>query len=83
MSRSHEAASERAAAALFEQRGEAAYTAMYEVVGATAAAGCYSDAKLFFAQAIGAAERGGDADDARRLRVRLDHIINVFRHQFS
>ena len=44
---------------------------------------CYSDLKDYFAMAIGAAERAGLHDDAKRLSARLDHCKNVYRSQFA
>jgi len=46
-------------------------------------AGCYSDLKDYFATAIGAAERAGLHDDAKRLSARLDHCKKVYRSQFA
>ncbi len=63
-------------------RGERAYAEMYEVASPTSAAAKYSDAKDFFANAIGAARRCGRLDEAARLEQRLDHIRQVYRKQF-
>jgi len=64
----------------FERLAEQAYSDMYD---SRSPAGCYSDLKDCFALAIGAAERAGRADEAERLRRRLDHCIAVYRSQFS
>ena len=66
--------------AKFEALAETAYNEMYD---SRAPAGCYSDLKDYFAMAIGAAERAGLHDDAKRLSARLDHCRNVYRSQFS
>jgi hypothetical protein len=42
-----------------------------------------SEIKECFAAAIAAAERGGLSDEAQRLQARLDHIVTVYRRQFS
>jgi hypothetical protein len=59
---------------------EAAYDEMYD---SRSPAARYSDLKDFFAMAIGAAERAGLHDEAKRLSARLDHCRNVYRSQFS
>ena len=66
-----------------EARGEQAYADMYEAPNSTAAAGCYNDAKDYFARAIGCAERAGLEAEAQRLRARNEHIIAVYRRQFG
>jgi hypothetical protein len=66
--------------AKFEALAETAYNEMYD---SRSPAGCYSDLKDYFAMAIGAAERAGLHDDAKRLSARLDHCRNVYRSQFS
>jgi 2-keto-4-pentenoate hydratase len=66
----------------FEAMAEDACSRMYEVGSFTAAAGCYSDAKYFFACAIGQARRAGQADQVARLEQRLDHVRAVYRGQF-
>jgi hypothetical protein len=70
----------RADVAKFEALAEAAYEEMYET---RSPAGPYSDLKDFFALAIGAAERAGLHDEAKRLSARLEHCKQVYRHQFS
>ena len=66
--------------AKYEALAEAAYDEMYD---SRSPAGSYSDLKDFFAMAIGAAERVGLLDDAKRLNARLEHCKQVFRNQFS
>jgi hypothetical protein len=70
----------RAEAARYEALAEAAYDEMYETRSPT---GPYSDVKDFFALAIGAAERAGLHDEAKRLNARLEHCKQVYRSQFS
>ena len=66
--------------AKFEALAEAAYSEMYET---RSPAGSYSELKECFAMAIGAAERAGLHDEAKRLSARLDHCKKVYRSQFS
>jgi len=66
--------------AKYEALAETAYNEMYD---ARSPAGCYSDLKDYFAMAIGAAERAGLHDEAKRLNARLDHCKNVYRSQFA
>jgi hypothetical protein len=66
--------------ARYEALAEAAYEEMYETRSPT---GPYSDLKDFFALAISAAERTGLHDEAKRLKERLEHCKQVYRHQFS
>jgi hypothetical protein len=42
-----------------------------------------SEIKECFAAAIAAAERDRLTDEARRLQARLDHIVMVYRRQFT
>jgi hypothetical protein len=70
----------RAEVAKYEAMAEAAYDQMYD---SRSPAGPYSDLKDFFGMAIGAAERAGLHDDAKRLTARLDHCKQVYRSQFS
>ena len=65
--------------ARLEAAGEAAYEAMYD---ARRPKDCYEDAALCFRQAIELAEKAGLEAEARRLRDRMDHIRNVYTHQF-
>ena len=66
--------------AKYEALAEAAYDEMYD---SRSPAARYSDLKDFFAMAIGAAERAGLHDEAKRLSARLDHCKKVYRSQFS
>ena len=66
--------------AKYEALAEAAYDEMYD---SRSPAARYSDLKDYFAMAIGAAERAGLHDEAKRLGARLDHCRNVYRSQFS
>jgi hypothetical protein len=66
--------------AKYEALAEAAYDEMYD---ARSPAACYSDLKDYFAMAIGAAERAGLHDEAKRLNARLDHCKDVYRGQFA
>ena len=66
--------------AKYEALAETAYNDMYDC---RSPAGCYSDLKDFFAMAIGAAERVGLHDEAKRLSARLEHCKNVYRSQFA
>jgi hypothetical protein len=63
-----------------ERRGEEIYDQMYET---TSPRGNLSEIKECFAAAIAAAERDGLSDEAQRLQARLDHIVTVYRRQFS
>jgi len=63
-----------------EALAEAAYDEMYDSVSPT---GCYSRAKEALYSAIELADRLGRRKDAERLQKRLQHIKDVFRHQFS
>jgi hypothetical protein len=66
--------------ARYEALAEAAYSEMYDT---RSPAGSYSELKECFAMAIGAAERAGLHDEAKRLNARLEHCKNVYRSQFS
>jgi hypothetical protein len=63
-----------------ERRGEEIYAAMYE---GGSPLGLLSEIKECFAAAIAAAEVSGLAAEAARLRARLDHIVTVYRRQFT
>ena len=71
---------DRKQVAEYEALAERAYAEMYD---SRSPAGCYSDLKDYFAQAIDAANRAGLTDDAERLTKRLDHCKQVYRSQFS
>ena len=66
-----------------EQSGEKAYDEMYEAHSDSHAMACYSEAKESFYDAIRRAEELGMSEKAEQLRARLEHIKNVYRHQFS
>jgi hypothetical protein len=63
-----------------ERRGEEIYEEMYET---SSPSGYLSEIKECFAAAIAAAEGDGLTDEARRLEARLDHIVTVYRRQFT
>ncbi len=63
-----------------ERRGEEIYDEMYET---SSPRGYLSEIKECFAAAIAAAESDGLTDEARRLQARLDHIVTVYRRQFT
>ena len=63
-----------------ERRGEEIYDEMYETSNPR---GYLSEIKECFEAAITAAESDGLIDEAQRLRARLDHIVTVYRRQFS
>jgi hypothetical protein len=63
--------------------GEKAYDDMYEVHSQREIDACYRDAKDWYYEAIGLANRLGLAAEADALSKRLEHIKAVFRHQFS
>jgi hypothetical protein len=65
-----------------EAEAEDAYGRMYDDAGDTAAAGHYSNAKDYLADAIGLSRRIGKLETTEKLKARLDHIKNVFRSQF-
>ena len=63
-----------------ERRGEEIYDEMYE---SGSALGFLSEIKECFTAAIDAAEAEGLPVEAKRLRARLDHIVTVYRRQFT
>ena len=63
-----------------ERRGEEIYEEMYETSNPL---GYLSEIKECFEGAIDAAETSGLSEEARRLRARLDHIVTVYRRQFT
>ena len=71
---------DRAEVAALEALAEKAYDEMYD---SRSPAGCYSDLKDYFRDAISAAERAGLTEDAARLEKRLAHCKAVYRSQFS
>jgi hypothetical protein len=64
-----------------EALGEQYYDALYERGGSRA--GLLSEIKECFAAAIDAARQDGRDDEAKRLEARRDHIVAVYRTQFS
>jgi hypothetical protein len=64
----------------FERRGEEIYDEIYETSNPR---GYLSEIKECFDAAIAAAESDGLTDEANRLRARLDHIVTVYRRQFT
>jgi hypothetical protein len=64
-----------------EELGEAAYDAMYDA-RPHQVKDYYDDACAHFAKAIAAARQAGLEDEAARLTARLEHITNVYNHQF-
>ena len=63
-----------------ERRAEEIYDEMYETSNPR---GYLSEIKECFEAAIAAAESSGLTDEARRLQARLDHIVMVYRRQFT
>jgi hypothetical protein len=63
-----------------EALAEEAYNEMYDTRYPT---GCYSRAKEAFYDAIALADRLGRQIDVKRLEKRLQHVKDVFRHQFT
>jgi hypothetical protein len=63
-----------------ERRGEEIYDEMYET---SSPHGYLSEIKECFNAAIDAAEADGLSDEAQRLQARLDHIVAVYRSQFT
>jgi len=63
-----------------ERRGEEIYDEMY---GTSSPRGLLSEIKECFEAAILAAENEGFPGEADRLRARLDHIVTVYRRQFT
>ena len=63
-----------------ERRGEEIYDEMYET---SSPRGYLSEIKECFTVAIAAAESDGLTDEAQRLQKRLDHIVAVYRSQFT
>jgi len=63
-----------------ERRGEDIYDEMY---GTSSPRGLLSEIKECFEAAIASAESDGLTGEAQRLRARLDHIVTVYRRQFT
>lgn len=66
-----------------EAKAEAAYDSMYDAETPRGAAGCYSDAKDAYSEAIGLAQRLGAEGDVARLVARFAHVQAVYRSQFA
>ena len=64
-----------------EAKAEAAYTAMYDA-RPHEVKDLYDDARLYFRQAIDAAQRAGRTDDVTRLTSRVQHAEDVYNSQF-
>lgn len=62
-----------------ERRGEELYDELYE----RGSHGLLSEIKECFEAAITAAEKDGLAAESRRLRARLDHIVEGYRRHFT
>jgi hypothetical protein len=62
-----------------EKRGEEIWDELFDKGGR----GLLSEIKECFTGAIAAAEESGLAGEAVRLRARLDHIVTVYRRQFT
>ena len=65
---------------MLERRGEEIYDEMYK---SGSPLGLLSEIKECFEAAIAAAEAERLPAEAQRLRARLDHIVTVYRRQFS
>ena len=64
-----------------EELGEAAYAAIYDAQPRQAK-DLYEDARAHFGKAIAQAKEAGRVDEVVRLTARIDHIAQVFNHQF-
>ena len=64
-----------------ERLGEQYYDELYET--GSSPLGRLSEIKECFRGAIAAAEKDGLKDEAKRLEARLDHIVAVYRSQFT
>ena len=69
------------ALAELEGKAEAAYAAMYDA-RPYSVKDCYEDSCLYFHRAIEVAQRAGLADEAARLRQRVEHVGKVYNNQF-
>ena len=65
----------------YEQKAEAAYSAMYDVRPLNVK-DCFDDARLYFAKAIEAAQLAELPDVAARLAARLKSVEQVYNGQF-
>jgi hypothetical protein len=64
-----------------EELGEAAYEAMYDA-RPHQAKDLYEAACAHLGKAIAQAKEAGRLDEVARLTARIDHIAQVFNHQF-
>lgn len=64
------------------QIAEKAYDDMYEAYSQRDVDRCYRDAKEYYYDAIGLAERLGLSEESAKMSERLLHIKAVYRHQF-
>jgi len=71
----------RALMAEYEQKAETAYSAMYDAQPWDEK-DLKDDALFYLARAIEVAEALGLADDAARLKARVDNIMGVYNSQF-
>jgi hypothetical protein len=62
-----------------ERRAEEIYDELYD----HGSRGLLSEIKECFTEAIASAEESGLPEEAKRLRARLDHIVTVYRRQFT
>jgi hypothetical protein len=67
--------------AKFESLAEASYTQMYDAPR-DRARDCYEDAMKYLAEAIKLAERDHLVEAIERLKIRKQHIYDVYTHQF-
>lgn len=65
----------------YEQKAEAAYAAMYDAPSWDEK-DLKDDALFFLARAIEVADALGLADDAARLKARVENIMGVYNSQF-
>ena len=65
----------------YEQKAEAAYSAMYDVRPHNVK-DCFDDARLYFSKAIEAAQLSELPDVATRLAARLKSVEEVYNGQF-
>ena len=66
---------------IFELAAEASYAAMYDAHPSDVK-DHYETARLNLFRAIESAHRAGSDDEAARLATRLEHIQQVYNHQF-
>ena len=61
---------------------EASYSATHEARPPHSVKDHYDDAQLYFSRAIEAAQRARLSDEVMRLRLRRQHVENVYNGQF-